>query len=389
MKIKSILKIVTVVIMVITTVLLILPASTNADLLPGCTFTGLVTLNGNNIPAGSLVSGWITGISTIWQATTGYDSVFSLYIPPNTGGENKNGGVNGDIVHFSVVINGVSVFDPTTEKYKSFGFILHPMRITGVLTPLSITTNALPTATQNATYSCIVEATGGVLNYYWSATGLPTGLNISTSNNKGIISGTPTVSGNYSVAVTVTDSSIPANTNTKTLMLQVLPWVEFHIITTELNRWPVEVYPANPSDSWGALPKPGWIINQPYTSTMQATSGYGPIIWSAVNLPPGLAISTQGIMSGSPTTAGVYNIVFTGADSANIQNFHNITLTLQIYNAGDADGNGSRAVNDVTFLNRVILGLEAPRAGCDANLSQTITIADVTKLERLLAGITK
>jgi hypothetical protein len=47
-------------------------------------------------------------------------------------------------------------------------------------------------------------ATGGTTPYTWTATGLPGGLTLSTS---GLLSGTPTASGNFNVSVTVTDSS--------------------------------------------------------------------------------------------------------------------------------------------------------------------------------------
>jgi hypothetical protein len=395
MRVKSVLKTGLAVVLAAAIIILIIPAAANATIYDYCTFGGIVKLNGSNVPLDSKVNAWITGVATVWQVTVaknGNDTSYYLIIPENTGGtSNKNGGDDNDIVHFSVTVNGLTIMDATTGVFLRKSDKLHDIIIVSNITPLTITTATLASTLINQPYSCTVEATGGTGNYTWSASGLPSGLAISTSNNKGIISGTPTVSGNFNVAVTVKDSSIPVNTSSRTFILAVqVPIVPFSIITTELPRWPVEVYPANPPAIWGTLPKPGWIINQPYTATMEVSNKpYGNPVWSATNLPPGLSISSQGIISGNATTAGVYNIVFKVEDSANAQNFHNITLTLQIYIAGDADGNGSRAVNDVTFLNRVILGLEAPRAGCDANISQSITIADVTKLERLLAGITK
>jgi hypothetical protein len=74
--------------------------------------------------------------------------------------------------------------------------------------PFMITTTSLPAATFNQPYSLSLTATGGSgnpANYFWSATGLPSFLTLSTA---GVISGTPTLVGTFSgIAVTVTDTS--------------------------------------------------------------------------------------------------------------------------------------------------------------------------------------
>jgi len=70
---------------------------------------------------------------------------------------------------------------------------------------LSITTTSLPAGMQNTAYSATVAAAGGKTPYTWSISN-PAWLTINPST--GVISGTPNRgAGNFTVSVTVTDSS--------------------------------------------------------------------------------------------------------------------------------------------------------------------------------------
>ena len=68
----------------------------------------------------------------------------------------------------------------------------------------SVTNPGSQSGTVGTAASLQLAATGGTTPYSWSATGLPAGLTISSS---GLISGTPTTAGNYSVTATVTDAN--------------------------------------------------------------------------------------------------------------------------------------------------------------------------------------
>lgn len=84
---------------------------------------------------------------------------------------------------------------------------------------LSIVTSSLPDGTVNVVYPALtLAATGGSGSYTWSASGLPTGLAVNAQT--GVISGTPTQSGQASVVASVTDSL--GDTASKALPLTVV-----------------------------------------------------------------------------------------------------------------------------------------------------------------------
>lgn len=87
---------------------------------------------------------------------------------------------------------------------------------------LTIATTTLPNAGWGLPYSQILEAIGGSTPYLWSITAgvLPAGLSLNAST--GEIAGTPAVGGTFAFTVQVSDSSQPAQTDTRALSLEVL-----------------------------------------------------------------------------------------------------------------------------------------------------------------------
>lgn len=78
--------------------------------------------------------------------------------------------------------------------------------INGSVPVLTITTASLSSMTQNSAFSQTLGRTGGLAPYSWSIVSgyLPIGLSINPGT--GVISGTPTMTGNYNVTVRLTDS---------------------------------------------------------------------------------------------------------------------------------------------------------------------------------------
>jgi uncharacterized protein YjdB len=107
--------------------------------------------------------------------------------------------------------------------------------LTVIPKPPTITTTTLPNGVVSSVYSTTLAATLGTTPYTWSITGaLPTGLTLNAST--GVISGTPTASGTFSLTVKVTDNGNPKQSGTALLSLTIAP---------KLNS--IAVTPANPT----------------------------------------------------------------------------------------------------------------------------------------------
>jgi hypothetical protein len=148
-----------------------------------------------------------------------------------------------------------------------------------------IVTESLPSGTIDVPYSATLTSREFLTPPTWSATGLPPGLTLNPST--GLISGSPTTNGAYGVtisAATSTQTALP-----KTLVLAIGP--------PALDFTP------------GILPS--GVLGVPYNASFAATGGDGKYVFLAVGagLPPGLALSPSGAVSGTPGQAGDFKFV--------------------------------------------------------------------------------
>ncbi|MFP5261666.1 MAG: putative Ig domain-containing protein [Blastocatellia bacterium] len=86
--------------------------------------------------------------------------------------------------------------------------------------PITITSINLPNAVVGRSYKQVLNATGGSMPYRWSIAGgqVPSGLTLSAA---GVLQGTPTQSGTYSIGVQVVDAS-SANLDSKRVTITVV-----------------------------------------------------------------------------------------------------------------------------------------------------------------------
>jgi sugar lactone lactonase YvrE len=152
----------------------------------------------------------------------------------------------------------------------------------------------LPAASVGVAYSQQLTATGGTPPYTWTVTSgaLPSGLTLSSA---GLIAGTPTVAVTGTFGITVSDASM--TTANGSLTLTVNP--------TALAIFTSAVLPSG-------------IAGGAYSQTLAAIGGTAPYTWSVFSgvLPPGLTLSTAGLLAGTPTTLGAYNFTVQVQDSA-------------------------------------------------------------------------
>ncbi|MBL8211354.1 MAG: putative Ig domain-containing protein [Bryobacterales bacterium] len=167
---------------------------------------------------------------------------------------------------------------------------------------LNILTTSLPGATLNTAYTTQISAAGGVPPYSWSIlSGAPQGLSI---NNQGILSGTPTQAGTYSLQVQVRDTAGTTANRTFTLAVQSV----LQITTSTL---------------------PGATLNNPYQTSLAAAGGTQPYSWSTSSaLPAGISLSTEGVLSGTPTQPGSFPLSITVRDSREASASATLTLTI-------------------------------------------------------------
>ena len=160
--------------------------------------------------------------------------------------------------------------------------------------PITVLPATLPGAVVGVAYAQMLTATGGAgapYTFVVSTGALPAGLTLSP---EGALGGTPTTAGAFSFTIAAIDAA--GRSGSQPYELAIAPP-------------PITVLPAT-------LPEP--MVGVAYAHTLTATGGGGPPYTFAVTagaLPPGLVLSPEGALSGTPTTAGPYAFTVTATDA--------------------------------------------------------------------------
>ncbi|HNI83984.1 MAG TPA: Ig domain-containing protein [Ottowia sp.] len=181
-----------------------------------------------------------------------------------------------------------------------------------VETPVTIKITAQPLVFQPPTIklklmermSYALRAQGGTPDYRWSALGaLPDGLTLS---DDGILSGTPTKAGDYQVPIRVTDDAGMTDTQNVSISVTVDP-LEFKAPSLDLE------------------------LSRPFSYVLTAKGGVPPRTWSTLGtLPAGLSLSSDGVLSGTPTALGTTIVGIRVVDSTGAEVRDNMTIKVSV-----------------------------------------------------------
>lgn len=170
--------------------------------------------------------------------------------------------------------------------------------------PLEIVTSSLPDGKVTESYEIQLEASGGVPPYSWAvSTGtVPAGLDLSA---EGLLAGQPEEGGDFAVTVQVTDGE--KTTAEKAFQFKIFASPVQLVITT-------------------GSPLPTGTEGEPYQVQLKASGGTSPYFWGIVagELPPGLVLTSSGLIDGVPAAHGDF------------------LFTVKVFDAAEPVGSGSK-----------------------------------------------
>jgi uncharacterized protein (TIGR03437 family) len=155
----------------------------------------------------------------------------------------------------------------------------------------AITTSSVPNAQVGVAYpQTQLNASGGSGTYWWTATGLPAGLNLSRT---GLLTGTPSTNQTYQTTFTVTDPVSGLFATSSTFMVTVAQSLQ--ITTVSL---------------------PTGAVNESYATSLSVSGGIAPYTWTSSDKPSWMSLaSNAGILSGTPPSSGIFQFHVTVMDS--------------------------------------------------------------------------
>ena len=244
---------------------------------------------------------------------------------------------------------------PTVVNGKVYVETQQSVAVYGLLAPV-ITSATTASGTVGSAFSYQITASNAPTSY--GATGLPAGLSVNSTS--GLISGTPTTAGTLTVTLSATNSR---GTGSASLTL-----------TISNSGAPVITSATTASGTVGSA------------FSYQITASNSPTSYGATGLPAGLSVnSASGLISGTPTTAGMLTVTLSATNSGGTGN---ATLTLTIAPTGPPPTVITRNAHGVTDVGAkstaspITVALSNVAAGdlivCEVSLEEGMTFTSVS-----------
>jgi hypothetical protein len=189
-------------------------------------------------------------------------------------------------------VSGVGEYPFTVEVADVYGTANSRQLSLSVNRAPQVTTSSLPGATVGSFYSARLRGEGGTPPVQWEASSLPGGINFDSATGRML--GAFGEAGDRRIRVTMTDANA----------------------VTDVKSVPVKVYdePKITTSSIASLRQ-----GQPVRIALRASGGMAPLNWSVrPSLPPGLSINHDGVIRGTPPTAGLFPATFRISDKNHI-----------------------------------------------------------------------
>ncbi len=177
---------------------------------------------------------------------------------------------------------------------------------------VNITTTSLPNGIVNNSFTYVLQRTGGVAPFTWTVTSgaLPSWLQLDASS--GLLTGTPTAAAaavSFTVQLQAGDGAGGTTTDSQALSVTVGQAGAPDITTTSLPNATQNVF---------------------YSQALSRTGGTSPWSWTlaAGSLPSGLSLSTDGVISGTPTTLQTSSFTVRLTDGSGRTDEQALTLTV-------------------------------------------------------------
>ena len=189
------------------------------------------------------------------------------------------------------------------------GVITYTIVIAAATCPvITLAPPTLPAGRVGVAYSQQITASGGTGPYVFTVLSgtLPAGLTLSSS---GLLSGTPTTAGSSTVTIQATDGNGCPGVITYTIVIAA---AACPVITLAPPTLPVGT------------------VGVAYSQQITASGGTGSYVFSVLSgtLPAGLTLSSSGLLSGTPTTAGSSVVTIQATDGTGCPGVITYTITI-------------------------------------------------------------